>query len=83
MPTKVTIELNHDGIRELLLSPEIAAECEKAAKAIASRAGEGCEVVGPQSLNMGGGRTGYGVVTKTYAAKRAEAEFKTLSKAVR
>ena len=31
MATKVKIELNHDGIRELLMSQPIANECEKAA----------------------------------------------------
>lgn len=83
MPTKVTIELNHDGIRELLMSAPIAAECEKAAQAIASRAGDGFEVVGPQSLGYGGGRAGYGVAATTYEARKAEAEDGALSKAVR
>lgn len=83
MPTKITIELNHDGIRELLTSPEIGAEVEKAAQAIASRAGDGFEVVGPQGLGYGGGRVGYGVAAVTYEARLAEAENGTLSKAVR
>lgn len=34
MAAKVRIELNHDGIRELLSSAPIAAECEKAAQRI-------------------------------------------------
>lgn len=83
MPTKVTIELNHDGIKELLMSPAIGGEVRKAAEAIASRAGDGFEVVGPQGLGYGGGRVGYGVVAETYEAKLAEAEQGALSKAVR
>ena len=82
MPTKVTIELNHEGIQELLTSEPIAAECKKAAEAIQSRAGEGFEVVGPQVLGRAK-RAGYGVAAATYAAKKAEAENGTLSKAVR
>ena len=83
MATKVTIELDHAGIKELLMSPEIGGEVEKAAQAIANRAGNGFKVVGPQGLGYGGGRTGYGVVADTYEAKVAEAENGALSKAVR
>lgn len=83
MAVKVTIELNHDGIRELLLSEPIAAECRNAAEAIAARAGDGFEVVGPQTLGYGGGRAGYGVAAETYEARLAEAEEGALSKAVR
>lgn len=45
MPTKIRIELNHDGIRELLMSEPIAEECKKAAEAIAARAGGDFEVI--------------------------------------
>jgi hypothetical protein len=83
MATKVTIELNHDGIRELLKSQPIAAECEKAAEAIAARAGEGFVVLPLRQMGFGGGRVGYAVKTDTYEACVAEAEDKVLSKAVR
>lgn len=83
MPTKITLELNHDGIRELLMSSAIGAEVQKAAQGIASRAGDGFEVVGPRDLGYGGGRVGYGVVAATYDAKLAEADHGALSKAVR
>ena len=83
MATKIRIELNHDGIKELLLSDAIGGEVRKAAEAIAERAGDGFEVVGPQGLGYGGGRVGYGVVADTYEAKLAEAENKVLSRAVR
>lgn len=82
MPTKVRIELDHAGIQELLLSDEISAECEKAAQAIASRAGSGFEVVGPQSLSRAK-RVGWGVNAETEEARKAEAEYGALSKAVR
>lgn len=83
MATKLRLELNHDGIRELLLSQPIANECEKAAEMIAGRAGDGFEVLPAKQLNYGGGRVGYAVYAATYEAKVDEAENKTLSKAVR
>lgn len=83
MATKVRIELNHDGIRELLTSKPIAAECEKAAEKIAARAGDGFEVLPLKKMDFGGGRVGYAVKADTYEAKVAESERKVLTKAVR
>ena len=83
MAVKMRIELNHDGIKELLCSAPIANECEKAAEKIAERAGDGFEVLPAKQLNYGGGRVGYAVYAATYEAKLDEAENKTLSKAVR
>ena len=83
MTVKVRIELDHEGIRELLSSAEIGAVCQQAAEQIAMRAGDGFAVKGPQSLGYGGGRVGYGVYAETYEAALAEAEDKVLSKAVR
>ena len=83
MATKIRIELNHDGIRELLMSDAIAKECEKAAQAIAARAGDGFEVLPMRKQGFGGGRIGYAVHAESYEAKLAEAEDKVLSKAVR
>lgn len=83
MTTKIRIELNHEGIRELLMSDAIGSEVRSAADGIARRAGAGFKVVGPQGLGYGGGRVGYGVVADTYEAKLAEAENGALSKAVR
>ena len=83
MATKVRIELLSDGIRELLCSQPIAAECEKAAEDIAARAGDGFEVLPLRQMGFGGGRIGYAVKTDTYEACIAEAEDKVLSKAVR
>ena len=83
MPTKVTIELDHDGIRQLLMSQPIAAECERAAGKIAAAAGDGFEVMPQRQMSYGGGRVGFAVKTATYEARLAEAEDKALSKAVR
>lgn len=83
MATKIRIELNSDGIRQLLMSAPIAAECEKAARDIADRAGDGFEVSDSKFFNFGGGRVGYSVYTDTYEARIAESEEKVLSKAVR
>lgn len=83
MATKVRIELDSDGIRQLLMSAPIAAECEKAANQIAQRAGEGFEVLPIRQMGFGGGRVGYAVHTESYEAALAEAEDKVLSKAVR
>lgn len=82
MSTKVRIELDHDGIRQLLSSQPIAAECEKAAEKIAARAGDGFAVLPAREMGFGGGRVGYAVKTDTYEAALAEAIDKVLSKAV-
>lgn len=82
MAAKVRIELNHDGIRELLSSAPIAAECEKAAEKIADKAGSGFVVTSQKKAGFGGGRTSYGVEAATDEARLAEAEDKVLLKAV-
>ena len=90
MATKVKIELNHDGIRELLMSQPIADECEKAAEAIAARAGSDFDVVEIEQREYEGskypenkGRIGYKIVATTHDAQVAEAIDKVLSRAVR
>ena len=83
MATKIKIELVSDGIRQLLMSEPIAKECEKAARKIAERAGDGFEVTEMWRPSFGGGRVGYSVKTATKEARIAEAEDKVLSKAVR
>lgn len=82
MATKVRIELDHDGIRQLLMSAAIGGECEKAAQRIASAAGDGFEVLPAREMNYGGGRVGYAVHAESYEAKKAESEDKVLTKAV-
>ena len=83
MATKVRIQLLSDGIRDLLVSAPVAADCETAAHGIASRAGDGFEVLPMREMGFGGGRVGYAVYTATDEAREAEATDKVLSKAVR
>lgn len=87
MAAKVRIELNHDGIRSMLCSDEVAGAVESAAQRVARTAGDGFEVA--EKRIMGGnrnaqfkGRVGYMVYTDTYEAMVNEAENKTLSRAV-
>jgi hypothetical protein len=82
MATRVRIELNSDGIKQLLSSAPIAAECEKAAEKIAARAGAGFVVLPARQMGFGGGRVGYAVKADTEEARIAEATDKVLSKAV-
>lgn len=82
MATKVRIELNSSGIRDLLLSQFVSDECEKAAQKIAAAAGDGFEVLPARQMGFGGGRVGHAVHAESYDAKVAEAEDKVLSKAV-
>lgn len=42
--SKIRIELNREGVRELLRSPEMLAICEEQARAVAARCGGGYEV---------------------------------------
>lgn len=82
MATKMRIELNSDGIRQLLTSQVIANECERAASKIAATAGDGFEVLPAREMGFGGGRVGFAVHAATKEAKEAEATDKVLSKAV-
>lgn len=82
MAVSYRLELDHEGIKQLLNSDEIAAVCEQAAERIARTAGDGFEAVGRRSYSFNGGRAGSGVEAATYEACLEEAEFKTLSTAV-
>ena len=76
---KVRIELNSEGVRELLRSPEMAAICREHAKAIADRAGEGYIV----TTYTGASRVNASVITETPEAMRENLKNNTLLKAVR
>lgn len=77
--TKIRIELDHAGIRELLMSSEISAVCEQEANRIAAQAGPDFEVIKRQPKN----RAYYFVAPKNERGAESEATDKTLSKAVR
>lgn len=73
------LELDHDGIAELLKSRAVSDECEAAAVRIAAAAGEGFEVRGPRFT---GQRVAHSVYADTREAKVAEATDKALTRAV-
>lgn len=76
MPVKVVI--NRAGVRQLLQSPEVRADLERRANAIAAAAGDGMEAdsaVGPT-------RARASVRTATHDAVVAEATDRTLTRAL-
>lgn len=79
MPTKVTIELDHDGIRELLNCDGVTEACHQAAERIAEAAGDGFHVT---RAYHPGSRAVYRVYGDSDEARIAEADDKVLSMAV-
>lgn len=84
---RVKVELNSEGIRNLLCSGAIGSAVEGAAQAVADAAGDGYEV--GEGRVMGGnanpiykGRIGYSVYTATQEAREDNAINHTLYKAV-
>lgn len=75
----VEVELNSEGVRELLRSPEMAAICLGHAQAIAGRAGDGYSV----STYTGATRVNASVITDTVEAIQDNMKNNTLLKAVR
>ena len=78
MSGKFHIELNSDGVKELLKSPEMAAICKEHAKAIANRAGNGYGI----STRTGVTRVNASVMPETAEAARDNMKNNTLLKAV-
>ena len=84
---KVEIELDHDGIRELLESGEMAAVLKSEAESRAARAGDGFEVT-PARIVEGSsnaeykGRQSVGIKSTTQEAAEEEANYKVLTRAV-
>lgn len=81
MATKVRIELNSEGFREILNSQAVADLCKEVGESIASKAGEGFAYF-PTHLNYGGGRVGGFVRGTDDESMAAEATDKVLTKAV-
>ena len=75
----VKIVLVEEGVRALLQSGEIKAQCKQLAEGIASRAGDGYEV----TTYTGRTRVNASVIAATNAAKRDNMKNNTLLKAVR
>lgn len=71
-------ELDSDGVRALLQSPEMAGICESYAREVQSRAGAGYEV----SVYTGKNRVNASVKAETAEARRDNFENNTLLKAL-
>lgn len=78
MQQVVRIELNVAGVGELLRSPEVLADLERRAQAVASAAGPGMEA----SAQVGSTRARASVITADLDAMRAEATDRALTRAV-
>ena len=73
------VELNSEGVQELLKSGEMKAVCQNLANGIAARAGDGYMV----TTYTGKTRVNASVMAATNAAKRDNMKNNTLLKAVR
>lgn len=77
--SNLRIELNSDGVRELLKSPEMMGICRELANGIANRAGDGFEL----SEYTGRNRVNVSVHAETKEAMQACLKDNVLVKAVR
>ena len=75
----VKIELNREGVRALLRSPEMLAVCKEHADAARGRLGAGYEV----TTRIGKNRVNAQVSTETPAARRENAKGNAILKALR
>ena len=76
---KVEIKLNTSGVRELLRSSEMKAECEKHANEAVGKLGPGYTV----STHTGKNRVNASIFAETYEAKRDNMENNSILKALR
>lgn len=82
MATKVRLEFLNEGFQQVLSSGQVKSLVESTAQDVAARAGEGFEAA-PLSLSFGGSpRPGAVVRTTDTESRKAEAQFKALSRAV-
>lgn len=79
MSKDIKIELNHDGVRALLRSPEMLAVCEGKAREIRARLGDGYGV----DSRTGTGRVNAEVRAETPRARRENYRENTILKALR
>lgn len=78
MPSRVRIDINSAGIQSLLKSPEVEALLRAKAERIAAAAGEGMEA----GSRVGRTRARASVITASRSARKAEAENRSLTKAL-
>lgn len=74
----VRVELNRDGVRDLLKSPGVEADLAARAKEIAAAAGPGHVV----ETDVEGGRAAAAVIAVTAAANLREQRDRTLTRAI-
>lgn len=79
MAKHVEVELNRDGVRELMKSKEMMGICKELADAAAQRCGEGFAV----STYNGKTRVNAEVYAETVRAKRSNMKHNTILKALR
>ena len=79
MSDKVRVELNSEGVKELLQSSEMMGVCRDLAQGIANRAGDGYIV----TTHTGRTRVNASVYAATNKAKRDNMKNNTLLKAVK
>ena len=79
MSGKIRVELNNEGVRELLRSAEMEAICKQQAQAIKDRVGDGYLV----TTYTGRNRVNASVYAVTDQAKRDNLKNNTLLKAVK
>ena len=81
MPASVRIELNHEGIRQLLTSQAVADDLQARAERIAAAAGGSSE--GIEAVRTGGAaRARSIVITTTYAAQARQARDNVLQRSL-
>lgn len=74
----VRIELNHDGIRELLQSNEMKSICEEHANTAQGKLGDGYVV----TTHTGKNRVNASIFAESYKAKKENLESNTILKAL-
>lgn len=81
MATRVRIEMNSAGFRQILTGPEVSSDLRRRGEAIAAAAGEG-HTVEVFTGGYGGGRAIAIIATDTFEAMLAEATTRSLSTAL-
>ena len=79
MSSKLKVELNREGVRALLRSDAMMAECKRHADAALGRLGAGYEV----TTRVGRNRVNAEVAAVTYDARRENREDNTILRALR
>ncbi len=77
--SKVEIELNSEGVRDLLRSEEMQAECKKRANEAVGKLGPGYKV----STHVGKNRANASIYAESYQARQDNMENNSILKSLR